>query len=75
MNRKEEEETSDTIEEAAEREQGDKLKSQGSDPVKSEMVPNGRYRLRLRALRILGDPDKAEGYDYWITRTFTVEHS
>ncbi|KAF9133818.1 hypothetical protein BGW39_008861 [Mortierella sp. 14UC] len=39
------------------------------------VVPNGRYRLRVRALRMLGDPDKAEGYDYWITRTFTIQRA
>ncbi|KAG0375002.1 hypothetical protein BGX24_009665 [Mortierella sp. AD032] len=51
----------------------DKLKV---DPKTQQVVvPNGRYRLRVRALRILGDPDKAEGYDYWITRTFTIQRS
>ncbi|KAF9920713.1 hypothetical protein FBU30_009362 [Linnemannia zychae] len=39
------------------------------------VVPNGRYRLRLRALRMLGDPEKAEDYDYWITRSFTVQRT
>ncbi|KAF9910177.1 hypothetical protein EC991_007104 [Linnemannia zychae] len=29
--------------------------------TKQLVVPNGRYRLRIRALRMLGDPDKAEG--------------
>ncbi|KAF9093093.1 hypothetical protein BGX23_003657 [Mortierella sp. AD031] len=38
----------------------------------TQAVPNGRYRLRIRGLRMLGDPNKAEDYDYWITRTFTI---
>jgi hypothetical protein len=51
-----------------------KLAAPNADPSKIQMVvPNGRYRLRIRALRMSGDPDKAEGYDYWITRTFTIQ--
>ncbi|KAG0287332.1 hypothetical protein BGZ96_008765 [Linnemannia gamsii] len=51
-----------------------RLAAPGADPSKIELVvPNGRYRLRIRALRMLGDPEKVEGYDYWITRTFTIQ--
>lgn len=51
-----------------------KLAASGADRSKIELaVPNGRYRLRVRALRLLGDPEKVEGYDYWITRTFTIQ--
>ncbi|KAF9538258.1 hypothetical protein EC957_007040 [Mortierella hygrophila] len=51
-----------------------KLAAAGADPKQIQLVvPNGRYRLRIRALRILADPGKAEGYDYWITRTFTIQ--
>ncbi|KAF9286833.1 hypothetical protein BGZ88_008864 [Linnemannia elongata] len=51
-----------------------KLAAPGADPKQIQLVvPNGRYRLRIRALRMLGDPEKAEGYDYWITRTFTIQ--
>ncbi|KAF9363193.1 hypothetical protein BGX34_004657 [Mortierella sp. NVP85] len=35
-------------------------------------VPNGLYRLRLRALRILGNMNNPEDYDVWITPNFTV---
>ncbi|KAG0223160.1 hypothetical protein BGX31_008663 [Mortierella sp. GBA43] len=35
-------------------------------------VPNGRYRLRLRALRMLGDMDNPEDYDVWITPNFVI---
>ncbi|KAG0202277.1 hypothetical protein BGX28_005162 [Mortierella sp. GBA30] len=38
-------------------------------------VPDGRYRLRLRALRILGDINSSEDYDSWITRTFTIQRA
>lgn len=51
-----------------------KMAAAGADPKQIQLVvPNGRYRLRIRALRMLGDPEKAEGYDYWITRTFTIQ--
>lgn len=51
-----------------------KLAAAGADPNQIQLVvPNGRYRLRIRALRMLGDPGKVEGYDYWITRTFTIQ--
>ncbi|KAG9061512.1 hypothetical protein KI688_007090 [Linnemannia hyalina] len=50
------------------------LAAAGADPKQIQLaVPNGRYRLRIRALRMLADPGKAEGYDYWITRTFTIQ--
>jgi hypothetical protein len=35
-------------------------------------VPNGLYRLRLRALRILGNMNNPEDYDVWITPNFTI---
>ncbi|KAF9561675.1 hypothetical protein EC968_005635 [Mortierella alpina] len=37
------------------------------------MAPDGRYRLRLRALRIMGDIDDPADYDVWITPTFTIK--
>ncbi|KAF8942078.1 hypothetical protein BGZ47_006917 [Haplosporangium gracile] len=51
-----------------------KLAAPGAVPKQIQLVvPNGRYRLRIRALRMLGDPEKPEEYDYWITRTFTIQ--
>ncbi|KAG0207225.1 hypothetical protein BGX28_001495 [Mortierella sp. GBA30] len=38
-------------------------------------VPDGQYRLRLRGLRMQGDIDRAEDYDVWITRTFTIKRA
>ncbi|KAF8937457.1 hypothetical protein BGZ58_002670 [Dissophora ornata] len=38
-------------------------------------VPDGRYRLRLRALRILGDIDNSDDYDVWITRNFAIQRT
>jgi len=35
-------------------------------------VPDGLYRLRLRALRIMGDVDNPADYDVWTTDTFEI---
>ncbi|KAF9281123.1 hypothetical protein BGZ68_006834 [Mortierella alpina] len=45
-------------------------KGPGSEKM---MAPDGRYRLRLRALRIMGDIDDPADYDVWITPTFTIK--
>ncbi|GJJ75931.1 hypothetical protein EMPS_08289 [Entomortierella parvispora] len=36
-------------------------------------VPDGLYRLRLRALRIMGDVDNPADYDVWTTETFEIQ--
>ncbi|CAO3571706.1 unnamed protein product [Mortierella alpina] len=41
--------------------------------TEKKMAPDGRYRLRLRALRIMGDIDDPADYDVWITPTFTIK--
>ncbi|KFH68076.1 hypothetical protein MVEG_06806 [Podila verticillata NRRL 6337] len=35
-------------------------------------VPDGDYRFRLMALRYMGDYEKKEDYDTWISPTFTI---
>ncbi|KAF9360529.1 hypothetical protein BGX26_008949 [Mortierella sp. AD094] len=47
-------------------------KTEGEESVQ---VPDGRYRLRLRALRMLGDIDNSDDYDVWITPTFTIQRA
>ncbi|KAF9965501.1 hypothetical protein BGZ70_004697 [Mortierella alpina] len=44
-------------------------KNPGTEKMRA---PDGRYRLRLRALRIMGDIDDPADYDVWITPTFTI---
>ncbi|KAG0330491.1 hypothetical protein BGZ99_003062 [Dissophora globulifera] len=49
-----------------------KDKSQSASKIP---VPDGQYRLRLRALRLLGDINNSDDYDVWITRTFTIQRT
>jgi hypothetical protein len=38
-------------------------------------IPNGSYYLRLRVLRITGDPLSAEDYESWESPMFGVQAS
>ncbi|KAF9112198.1 hypothetical protein BGX27_003799 [Mortierella sp. AM989] len=77
-NRKEQGHDKDNVNDAS-------LKDRNQDLLKSPkkaqdgggriQVPNGRYRLRLRALRMLGGVDNSEDYDVWITPTFTIQRA
>ncbi|KAF8978551.1 hypothetical protein BGZ46_006364, partial [Entomortierella lignicola] len=49
---------------------GNKSKTESAGKIQ---VPDGRYRIRIRALRMLGDIDNPDDYDSWITPTFTIQ--
>ena len=36
-------------------------------------IPNGSYRLRLRILKITGDPFAAEDYEWWESVVFGIQ--
>ncbi|KAJ7026846.1 subtilisin-like protease [Mycena alexandri] len=36
------------------------------------VIPNGSYKVLIRALRVTGDPDKEADYDAWLSQTMGV---
>ncbi|KAG8953400.1 hypothetical protein FRC04_002242 [Tulasnella sp. 424] len=38
-------------------------------------IPNGKYKILLRALRIKGDPTKKFDYDSWLSPEIDIDHS
>ncbi|KAG9050739.1 hypothetical protein FS837_002683 [Tulasnella sp. UAMH 9824] len=38
-------------------------------------IPNGRYNILLRALKITGDPEKNSDYDSWLSPEIIIDHS
>ncbi|KAL0959397.1 hypothetical protein HGRIS_014646 [Hohenbuehelia grisea] len=36
-------------------------------------IPNGEYRILMRALKVTGDPSKAEDYESWLSPVFEVK--
>ncbi|KAL0959395.1 hypothetical protein HGRIS_014644 [Hohenbuehelia grisea] len=37
-------------------------------------IPNGEYRILMRALKVTGDPSKAEDYESWLSPIFAVNY-
>ncbi|KAG9050740.1 hypothetical protein FS837_002684 [Tulasnella sp. UAMH 9824] len=38
-------------------------------------IPNGRYKILIRALKITGDPEKNSDYDSWLSPEIIIDHS
>lgn len=38
-------------------------------------VPNGTYRILVRALRVTGDPASEEDFEFWLSPLFTIRRS
>ncbi|KAG8963821.1 hypothetical protein FRC00_004913 [Tulasnella sp. 408] len=38
-------------------------------------IPNGRYKILIRALKITGDPEKDSDYDSWLSPEVIIDHS
>lgn len=37
-------------------------------------IPNGRYKILIRALKITGDPKKESDYDAWLSPVVIVDY-